>query len=65
MATKPLQPLHINSDGLWALSVTLSDESYEDLTLLVSHKFLVELIGWTPEEALVSFFIVSNIFIHL
>lgn len=63
METKPLEPLHINNDGLWALTVALSDESYECLTCLVSHKFLVELIGWTPEEALVSFFEVLNIFI--
>uniref|UniRef100_A0A1I8EU15 RecQ-mediated genome instability protein 1 n=1 Tax=Wuchereria bancrofti TaxID=6293 RepID=A0A1I8EU15_WUCBA len=52
METKPLEPLHVNNDGLWALTVALSDESYECLTCLVSHKFLVELIGWTPEEAL-------------
>ncbi|EJD73906.1 hypothetical protein LOAG_18708 [Loa loa] len=52
METRPLEPLHINNDGLWALTVALSDESYEHLTCLVSHKFLVELIGWTPEEAL-------------
>ncbi|VDO11081.1 unnamed protein product [Brugia timori] len=52
METKPLEPLHINNDGLWALTVALSDESYECLTCFVSHKFLVELIGWTPEEAL-------------
>ncbi|CAG9540517.1 unnamed protein product [Cercopithifilaria johnstoni] len=52
METKPLEPLHVNNDGLWALTVALSDESYECLTCLVSHKFLVELIGWTPDEAL-------------
>uniref|UniRef100_A0A915PUC6 RecQ-mediated genome instability protein 1 n=1 Tax=Setaria digitata TaxID=48799 RepID=A0A915PUC6_9BILA len=52
METIPLEPLHINNDGMWALAVALSDESYECLTCLVSHKFLVELIGWTPEEAL-------------
>ncbi|MCP9264467.1 hypothetical protein DINM_022560 [Dirofilaria immitis] len=52
METKPLEPLHINSDRLWSLTVALSDESYECLTCLVSHKFLVELIGWTPDEAL-------------
>ncbi|KAK6109155.1 hypothetical protein QQG55_34875 [Brugia pahangi] len=52
METKPLEPLHINNDGLWSLTVALSDESYECLTCFVSHKFLIELIGWTPEEAL-------------
>ncbi|VDK70490.1 unnamed protein product [Litomosoides sigmodontis] len=52
METKPLEPLHVNNDGLWALTVALSDGSYDCLTCLVSHKFLVELIGWTPKEAL-------------
>ncbi|KAL3986011.1 hypothetical protein ACH3XW_41025 [Acanthocheilonema viteae] len=52
METKPLEPLHVNNDGLWALTVALSDGSYECLTCLVSHKFLTELIGWTPDEAL-------------
>lgn len=61
METKPLEPLHINSDGLWALTVALSDQSYECLKCFVSHKFLAELIGWTPDEALVSFFENLNI----
>uniref|UniRef100_A0A0R3RXT8 RecQ-mediated genome instability protein 1 n=1 Tax=Elaeophora elaphi TaxID=1147741 RepID=A0A0R3RXT8_9BILA len=52
METKPLEPLHVNNDRLWALTVALSDDSYEHLTCFVSHKFLVELIGWTPDEAL-------------
>ncbi|VDN03429.1 unnamed protein product [Thelazia callipaeda] len=52
METNPLQPLHINEDGLWALTVALSDKSYQCLACVASHKFLVELIGWTPEEAL-------------
>ncbi|VDO77195.1 unnamed protein product, partial [Onchocerca flexuosa] len=50
--TKPLEPLHVNNDKLWALTVALSGESYECLTCVASHKFLVELIGWTPEEAI-------------
>ncbi|VDK86985.1 unnamed protein product [Onchocerca ochengi] len=52
MGTEPLEPLHVKNDKLWALTVTLSDESYECLKCLVSHTLLVELIGWTPEEAL-------------
>ncbi|VDP13550.1 unnamed protein product [Onchocerca flexuosa] len=52
METKPLEPLHVNNDKLWALTVALSDESYECLKCVASHKFLVELIGWTPEEAI-------------
>ncbi|VDN41241.1 unnamed protein product [Gongylonema pulchrum] len=56
METKPVEPLCVSDDGLWSLTVALNDESYECLTCRVAHTFLLELIGWTPEQALVSVF---------
>lgn len=46
-------PLRI-ADDIWTMNVVLTDQSYKRLDCIVAHSVLVQLIGLTPEEAIVS-----------
>lgn len=56
MDEKPVEPLRIIDNDLWALTISLSDVSHKGLHCIVSHDLLCRLIGMSPLEAMVWIF---------
>lgn len=52
-----LEPFQI-VDGEWTMKIRLKDETCDDLNCFISHQLLCNLIGMTPDEAMVKCFFV-------
>ena len=56
-----VEPLRI-VDDMWTMTVELTDDSYSGLSCLIAHSVLVDLIGFTTEEAIVGFCVIALFF---